>query len=212
MAHQSWQITSAGKLHLATHSTSRPDPGPSQALIRLHAISLNYRDILVRDHHPSYPVLAKPNLIPCSDGAGIVAAVGENSRWQKGDRVVIHPNHWFHGTNNREFDITDVMGGGEVDGTLRRWMVVEDEQLVMAPEGLSLEEASTLFTAGTTAFRSIAYGGVSVGVGKSVLTQGTGGVSCFAIMVSWSSWPVLMCVLIANDVLHRLQGPLEPRS
>ena len=78
----------------------------------------------------------------------------------------------------------NIMGGGDVDGTLRRWMVVSDEQVIRAPAGLSLEEASTLFTAGATAYRAVFMAGAGeMGAGRTVLTQGTGGVSCFAIMV-----------------------------
>ena len=71
MANQAWQIASAGKLVL-NDLGPLPTPGPKEILVRVHAISLNYRDILVADHDPAYPLKAKENLIPGSDAAGIV--------------------------------------------------------------------------------------------------------------------------------------------
>lgn len=160
-----------------------PKPGPKQVLLRIHAFSLNYRDILVVDHSPNYPLQAKPDLIPGSDGAGIVEESGTESRWKKGDHVVIHPNTWLSGTDGRDWKFEETLGAGHLDGTFRRWMLVDDEHLTPAPKGISLEEACTLYTAGVTAYRALYHGGVDVKPGTTLLTQGTGGVSCYAIMV-----------------------------
>lgn len=185
MANHAWQITSPGTLTL-NDLGDIPKPGKNEVLLRIHAAALNYRDKLVTDHSPHYPLKTKPKLILGSDGAGIIEAVGAGSSWQKGDRVVVHANTWLTGHNPRDYVFEKTLGGGDVDGTLRRWMVVNDEQLFKAPANLSLEEASTFFTAGVTAYRSIFYGGIDVGPGTTVLTQGTGGVSMYAIMVSTS--------------------------
>jgi NADPH:quinone reductase-like Zn-dependent oxidoreductase len=75
MANQAWQIPSPGKLAIGDLGPI-PKPQANQVLVRVHAASLNYRDRLVVDHNPSYPTKAKKNLIPGSDGAGIVEAVG----------------------------------------------------------------------------------------------------------------------------------------
>ena len=152
-------------------------------LVEIHAFALNYRDKLVIDHNAGYPLQAKPDLIPGSDGAGIVEDVGSGSVWKKGDRVVIHPNTWITGTDGRDFVFDKTMGGGNVDGTFRRFMVTSDDMLFRAPAELSFEEACTLYTAGVTAYRALFYGGARVQPGMTVLTQGTGGVSCYAIMV-----------------------------
>lgn len=183
MANEAWQIESPGKLVLGDLG-SIPKPQANQVLVRIHAASLNYRDKLVVDHNPSYPTKAKKNLVPGSDGAGVVEAVGPGSVWKKGDRVVIQPNEWTYGYDQRHFDVNLVFGGGEVDGTFRRWAVLNDNNIFKAPDVLSLEEAASMFTAGLTAFRSLFHGGVELGPGSTVLTQGTGGVSCYAIMVS----------------------------
>jgi hypothetical protein len=155
----------------------------------MHAMSLNYRDILVADHSPDYPLLAKPNLIPGSDGAGIVESAGSASHWNRGDRIVLFPHTWLSGSpRNYVFDQT--LGGAERDGTFQKYMLVDERFVVKAPEGMSLVEASTLFTAGVTAWNALCYGneegnGVRFLEGKTVLTQGTGGVSCYAIQVSY---------------------------
>ena len=190
MANEAWQIKSPGKLALSDLGPI-PKPQANQVLVRVHAASLNYRDRLVVDISDSYPTKAKKNLVPGSDGAGIVEAVGPSSIWKKGDKVVMHPNDW-KGYDPRKLDMYNILGGGEVDGTFRRWMVVDDDRIFKAPDVLSSEEAATMFTAGVTAFRALFHGGVKLGPGVKVLTQGMGGVSCYAIMVNapiqfWSS-------------------------
>ncbi|KAK5173691.1 uncharacterized protein LTR77_002372 [Saxophila tyrrhenica] len=203
MASQAYQITSPSTLTLTTLPTPVPSPGPNEVLLRLHATSLNYRDILVIDHSPAYPVRAKQNLIPFSDGAGVISTVGPGSRWKAGDRVVLHPNPWLHGNDARGFDVRTVFGGGETDGTARRWMVVSDENLVKMPKGMGMEEASTMFTAGATAFRSLFHNGaVKAGPGVRVLTQGTGGVSCFAIMLAAAAGAEVVATSSSDEKLE----------
>lgn len=89
----------------------------------------------------------------------------------------------MRGDDPKDFQIDEVLGGGSVDGMLRRRVVVDDERLLRAPKGLSMEEASTLYVAGVTAYRALFYAGLQAGPGMKVLTMGTGGVSCYAIMV-----------------------------
>lgn len=185
MANQAWQIPSAGKLVLSDLGPL-PTPGPKEILVRIHAISLNYRDILVADHDPAYPLKAKENLIPGSDAAGIVEAHGSESHWKKGDRVVLHPNDWMSG-DPRNYIFHQTLGGASQDGTFQRYMLVDEERVFKAPDSISLREAATIFTAGVTAWRVLNYGEPKlVGPESTILTQGTGGVSCYAIQVSWA--------------------------
>lgn len=184
MANQAWQITSPGNMSLVDLNTPIPKAGSTQAFVHIYAVAFNFRDIMVVDHSPNYPITHKANLIPCTDGAGIVEEAGEASIWKKGDRVIVHPSSWLHGSDPRNFKLSDVSGAGEVDGTLRRWMVCDDDRLIKAPEGLSMEEASTMSIAGVTAYYSLFHGPIRLERGMTVLTQGTGGVSCYAIQVS----------------------------
>jgi len=169
-------------LHL--RDVPKPSPQPQTALVRIHAVSLNARDLQVISCSPFYPQPTITGLIPCSDGAGVVEAVGINSRWKVGDRVLLVQNGWLHGTDPQDFRMNEGLGGGDVDGTLRQYAVVSDSRLLPAPKNLSFEEAATLPTAGGTACNILCFGPKRIEKGMTVLTQGTGGVSCFAIQLA----------------------------
>lgn len=163
-------------LHVAT----RPDPrpGPGQALLRMHAASLNYRDLMtVRgDYNPRQPL----PLIPCSDGAGEVVEVGpEVDRVRIGDRVTpIFAQRWLAGSPTPE-ELRSTLGG-PLDGTLAEFMALDAAGLVHVPDHLSYEQAATLPCAALTAWSAlVTHGGLKAG--DSVLVQGTGGVSMFAL-------------------------------
>ncbi|KXT09365.1 hypothetical protein AC579_3827 [Pseudocercospora musae] len=200
MTNQAWKITAAGQVTLV--DLEEPKPGPKQALVRLQAVSLNYRDILVMNHDPSYPAMAKQDLIPCSDGAGIVEEAGPHSEWKAGDRVIIQPNTWVTGFDPRDFDMFKTMGGGGIDGTLRRYLVWDDDRLIKAPDDLSIEEASTLYTAGATAWNALMHGLFKLEPGMSVLTQGTGGVSCYAIQIAAATGATVIATSSSDDKLQ----------
>jgi len=182
MPYQAWEVTTPGQLNLATLD-SIPKPGPNQVLVRIHAAALNYRDILVINHDPNYLVKTKKDLIPGADGAGEIHEVGQGSNWQKGDRVIVHPNTWMTGSDVADYRLDLTTGGGDVDGTFTQYMLLDDDRVFSAPAHLSYEEACTVVTAGVTAYNGLFYGEPKVGPGMTVLTQGTGGVSCYAIMV-----------------------------
>jgi NADPH:quinone reductase-like Zn-dependent oxidoreductase len=83
----------------------------------------------------------------------------------------------------RNFIFDQTRGGGSLDGTFRRYILLDEEFAFKAPDSMTLQEASTLFTAGVTAWNVLYYGGPKLEAGNTVLTQGTGGVSCYAIQV-----------------------------
>ncbi|KAK4496579.1 hypothetical protein PRZ48_012559 [Zasmidium cellare] len=176
---QAWQITTPNTLTLASLGPL-PQPGPNQVLLRIHAVALNYRDTLIISHNPPTALPAKPNLIPCCDAAGTITQTGPSSRWSVGQNVIVSPHTWVRGSDDNDFSYEELLGGGAKDGTLRRWMVVGDEGVVRCPKGLDLVEASTLWTAGVTAWRALRYSGVELGAGRSVLTMGTGGLAAAA--------------------------------
>jgi NADPH:quinone reductase-like Zn-dependent oxidoreductase len=174
------QFSSFGvdSLEFVEHPT--PQPGPGEVLVRVHAISLNYRDLLVVKGLYN-PKLKLPR-IPCSDGAGEVAAVGEGvTRWKTGDRVAgIFMQNWLDGP------LTPAKAkgalGGDIDGMLAEYVVLRDTGLVRLPEHLSFAEASTLPCAAVTAWNALAAG--SLKSGATVLILGTGGVSIFALQLA----------------------------
>lgn len=185
-ANIAWAIVSASKL--AQKSLPVPTPGPNQVLIRITAVALNFRDHLILHHNPAYPLKAAAGLIACSDGAGKIAAAGPSSKWSNriGTSVIVHISTWLDGDFCDNYRLESSLGGGDVNGTLTRYLVLDDERVLEAPRGLNDAESASLVTAGLTAYNALfeAPGGFAKPAkGVTVLTQGTGGVSCFAIQV-----------------------------
>lgn len=176
---RAWQIEGGFGLDRLTLA-ERPDPrpGPGQVLIRVRAVSLNYRDLLTVDG--KYNPKQKLPLIPCSDGAGEVVAVGEGvTRAKPGDRVCgIFAQRWIAGEPNRE-KLRSTLGG-PFDGMLAELVVLHEEGIVHVPPHLTDEEAATLPCAGLTAWSALVTEG-RLKAGDTVLLQGTGGVSIFAL-------------------------------
>lgn len=163
----------------------RPDPkpgqlGPGQALLRMRAASLNYRDLLTVQG--KYNPKQKLPLIPCSDGVGEVVEVGEGvTRVKPGDRVCpIFSQRWIAGEPTREKARSTL--GGPLDGTLAERMVIDQESMVKIPEHLTDEEAASLPCAAVTAWNALIEAGTKAG--DTVLVQGTGGVSLFALQLA----------------------------
>lgn len=195
MMNEMWKIGAPSVLERGS-SEAIPQPNSKQALVRIRAVSLNFRDLLILDHSPAYPSTAKNGLVPCSDGSGVVEEAGPESTWEKGDRVVLQSNTWNDG-DTRNFVLDEVYGGSDRDGTLRRFMVVDDAQLLKIPKNWSFAEAATLFTGGVTAARAMFFGPIRAEAGVTVVTQGTGGVSCYAIQVtSQQDYTALMLFLL----------------
>jgi NADPH:quinone reductase-like Zn-dependent oxidoreductase len=146
----------------------------------VHAASLNYRDLIIPKG--KYPFPMKDNIVPGSDGAGTVEAVGKHvTRFQPGDKVVTLFNQG-HIAGSLDAKSLSTGLGGALDGTLREYGVFDEAGLVHAPKNLDMLESSTLSCAALTAWNAL-YGLESRALkpGQIVLTQGTGGVSIFAL-------------------------------
>ncbi len=177
---RSWQWDGFGDLsHLKLRSVPVPVPGPGQVCIRLRASSLNRRDVMVAQGVPVGKPLVS-GLVPLSDGAGEVVAVGEGvSRAVPGDRMMAtFRQGWIDGPGFSADAVHDL--GGGLDGTLREYAVFDEQGLVRIPDHLSYEEAATLPCAAVTAWNALMSKG-SLQPGEVVLTQGSGGVSLFAV-------------------------------
>lgn len=156
-----------------------PTPGPRQILVRVRASSLNYRDLLTIEAK-SARAAPKPDLIPLSDGAGEVVSVGRGvTRFKTGDRVAgCFMQRWFGGPI-RESVMGSAMGGA-IDGMLTELAVLEEEGAVLLPAHLSFEEGAALPCAAVTAWNALVVIG-ELKAGETVLVQGSGGVSIFAL-------------------------------
>lgn len=157
-----------------------PKPKRGQVLVRIHATSLNYRDIMVAtgNYPPPYP----NQVIPLSDGAGEVVEVGEDvTEFKVQDKVVgTFFEQWIDGPMRTEYLAKSL--GGSSHGTLAQYRIFEKESMVKMPSHLSYEEAATLPCAAVTAWNALAHNNLqNIGPDQTVLVLGTGGVAIFAI-------------------------------
>jgi len=155
-----------------------PPISDHEVLVKLHAASLNYRDLIIaRGQYKSSP---SPTMIPGSDGAGEVIAVGSKvSRFRPGDKVLTLFSQLHLGGPPTPANAASGLGG-YFDGVLRSYGAFPEHGLVTMPSSLGYEEGATLPCAALTAWNAL-YGLRTLLPGETVLTQGTGGVSIFAI-------------------------------
>src|SRR5882757_6216223 len=139
---KAWRIPAFGIDKLSLDEVPAPQPGPGQIVLDVHAVSLNYRDLMTVKG--AYNPKLQPHRIPCSDGAGTIAAIGQGvTRVAVGDRVAgIFFQHWLDGDPAAE-KFKGALGG-DIDGTLAQQILLHEEGVVKIPEHLSFEEASTL--------------------------------------------------------------------
>src|SRR5580704_15736716 len=174
---RAWQVSAFGIDSLEFVERPTPAPGPGEVLVGVRAVSLNYRDLMVVKGVYN-PKMRLPR-IPLSDGAGEVVAIGADvTLWKPGDRVAgIFMQNWLDGP------LTAAKGrgalGGDVDGMLTDFIVLKEPGLVAIPDHLSFQEAATLPCSAVTAWNALAAGELKPG--STVLIQGTGGVSIFAL-------------------------------
>ena len=167
-----------GVENLTIEERAMPSCGPSQALVRVRAVTLNYRDLLMV--RGEYDPKQRLPLVPCSDALGEVVEVGsEVADLAVGDRVCpIFARGWLAGPPTRETPRSAL--GGPGDGTLAEYIVADAKNLVRPPAHLSDTGAASLACAGVTAWRALFEEGNLV-PGQTVLVLGTGGVSLFAL-------------------------------
>ena len=155
-----------------------PKPGQGQILVKMKSFSLNYRDLLMVKG--LYNPKLKLPFVPLSDGVGEIVATGEGvTRVKTGMRVAgIFMQKWIAG------ELTEAMAktalGGAAEGVLAEYVVLDAEGVTPVPDHLTDEEAATLPCAAVTAWNALVTQG-RVKAGDSVLVQGTGGVSLFAL-------------------------------
>lgn len=188
--------------HLRIVECDQPKPGPGEVLLQIKAASINYRDLVVplRGYGSFTGTLP---LVPISDGVGEVVEIGAGvTRVASGDRVCpMFMQKWIAG----EPDLTKITFtlGGPLDGVMQEYVVVNEEGLAMAPEHLTDEEAATLPCAALTAWSALVTEG-DVKPGDTVLLQGTGGVSMFALQFSKLLGAKVIVISSSDDKLKRI--------
>ncbi|WP_342755382.1 NAD(P)-dependent alcohol dehydrogenase [Pantoea sp. MBD-2R] len=214
---QSYRLERFGSLEgLRLIDEPQPVFGRNQVLIKVHACSLNYRDLAIL--HGTGTLSPKAGLIPLSDGVGEVIATGEAvSLFNIGDRVAgsFFP-YWFSG--KRDDAAARGTYGTQADGWLTQYKVVDEETLVAIPDYLSWEQAATLPCAAVTAWNSLQQSR-PIQPGECILTQGTGGVALFAVqfaklmgarviaLTSSDEKAQLLTTLGADHIINYQQNP-----
>jgi NADPH:quinone reductase-like Zn-dependent oxidoreductase len=180
----------------------RPEPrtGARELLIRVRATSLNYRDhLVITGAYFGKPI--ERELVPLSDGAGEVVAIGaEVKRFKVGDRVAgTFFQTWVDGPLGRSRPAL----GGTQDGMLAEFVALHEDGVVAAPDALSFEEAASLPCAGVTAWHALMECGSRVKAGDTVLCLGTGGVSMFALQFAKASGARVIVISSSDEKIER---------
>ncbi|KAB2573730.1 putative alcohol dehydrogenase protein [Lasiodiplodia theobromae] len=181
-----------------------PKLGDKDVLVKFHAASLNYRDLIIP--RGMYPFALKDGVVPASDGAGEVVAVGPRvTRFKQGDRVATLFNQ-AHIAGSLDNVSVGTGVGGVVDGCLRQYGAFDQEGLVHVPKNLNWLEASTLSCAALTAWNGL-YGleGRALKPGDWVITQGTGGVSMFALQFAKSAGAKVIATTSSKEKADKLK-------
>src|SRR5467141_3195106 len=174
-----YRLETIGSLDGLVAGEEAPDvPSAGEVLIRVKASALNFRDLAILLGNSPFPIPVRAGVVPISDAAGEVEAVGADvSTLKAGDRVVsrFFPT-WYGGPQTPNPD----MYGSDRDGWLTEYKVVRAEAVSLAPSSLTFEEAASLPCAAVTGWSALA----GVRAGDTVLTQGSGGVSLFALQLA----------------------------
>lgn len=180
-----------------------PEPGPGQVLVRLRGWAVNARDLMILKGF--YPKPVKADVVPLSDGAGEVVAVGDGVHaWAAGDRVAAtYFPDWQAGPGTPDKTADDL--AGTLDGVLAEYAVFPEHALVAVPAHLDHAEAATLPSAGVTAWRAVVEEG-GLAPGQTVLTLGSGGLSTFALQFAALGGARVIATSSSDAKLERLRA------
>ncbi|KAI1812215.1 hypothetical protein GGS20DRAFT_578518 [Poronia punctata] len=199
-----WIVEGTGKAFetLKCVEAEVPKVGDNDVLVKIRAASLNYRDLIIP--RGMYPFPTKFPVVPASDGAGDVVEVGSKvTKFKKGDRVVTLFNQG-HQYGPVDLNSASTGVGGVVDGTLRQYGVFNETGLVRAPKNLNYAEAATLTCAGLTSWNAL-YGLRAIKPGETVLVQGTGGVSLFALQFAKAAGATVIATTSSKEKAETLK-------
>ncbi|KAL4890988.1 hypothetical protein BDV59DRAFT_76238 [Aspergillus ambiguus] len=179
-----------------------PKVGENEVLVKLHAASLNYRDLIIPKG--MYPFPLNFPVVPGSDGAGEVVEVGPKvTQFKKGDKVTTLFNQ-LHQYGPIDAAASKSGLGGVIDGTLREYGVFNENGVVKSPSNLTHLESSTLTCAALTSWNAL-YGLKPLTPGQTVLVQGTGGVSMFALQFAKAAGAIVIATTSSAEKAEKLK-------
>jgi NADPH:quinone reductase-like Zn-dependent oxidoreductase len=193
-------IDGLGLDHLRVVEAPDPRPGPFEVLVRMRAVSLNYRDLLMVNG--VYGRATPLPLTPFSDGCGVVEAIGEGvTRFKTGDRVAtMFFQKWLAGPPTTE-GLASALGL-PVPGAGREWATFHEDGLSKVPEFLTDNQVACLPCAALTAWRAL-FEDARLQPGDTVLLQGTGGVSIFGLQFAKAAGYRTIITSSADEKLAR---------
>ncbi|WP_281992699.1 zinc-dependent alcohol dehydrogenase family protein [Sulfitobacter geojensis] len=198
---KTYQVSKPGGLeNLKIVEQDTPKPNAGEVLVRWRATSLNFHDYMVGVG--GIPV--EEGRVPMSDGAGEVVAVGDGvNQWKQGDRVLsLFFPEWLDGKPSAEN--TQAMSGDTVNGFATEFSCVDANSLTRMPSNYTFEEAATLPCAALTAWRALVVEG-NLQAGQSVLVQGTGGMSLFALKIAKALGAYVYATSSSEEKMARLK-------
>jgi NADPH:quinone reductase-like Zn-dependent oxidoreductase len=200
---KAWELNGFGLEHLKLAEKAIPQPALNEVLIRVKAVSLNYRDKLLYEGRYN-PALRLP-IIPVADAAGEVVETGRKvTRFRVGDRVMTHyATRWLDGPPEADRSVHTL--GNTISGALAEYIVLDEQALVAKPDYLTDEEASTLPVAALTAWYALVEK-AQLKAGQTVLIQGTGGVSLFGLQLATAIGAKAIVTSSSNEKLTRARS------
>tara|TARA_B100000902_G_scaffold110632_1_gene112073 strand:- start:81 stop:1088 length:1008 start_codon:yes stop_codon:yes gene_type:complete len=195
------QLMKPGGLeNLLMHDVDSPKPKPDEVIVKIAASSLNYHDLLVA----LGLIPTDDKRVPLSDAAGVIVEVGVNvTEWKIGDEVMslCFPN-WLSGPP--KYELLSFIGDNQ-DGYAAENIAIPASAITKIPSNFSLKEAATLPCAGLTAWRALVDEG-NLQAGETVLVQGTGGVSIFALQLAKSMGAKVIATSSSSEKLEKLKA------
>lgn len=188
---------------LTLENVDMPEPGAGEVRVRVHAVSLNARDVMVIEH--GFMRLPDVDLVPASDMSGVVDAVGEGvTGWTTGDHVVnLHFESWDDGA--MPADAGGGLGSLAEQGVLAEYIVLSADRIARAPKGYDHAQASCLPCAAVTAWNAM-MGDHPVGKADTVLVIGTGSVATSAMLIARGAGAKVAALVRSGDKTDRLRA------
>lgn len=200
---KAWELRGFGRENLKLTDKPIPRPGPTEVLVRVSAVSLNYRDKLVVEGLYN-PAMSFP-ITQVADAVGEVVEVGKDvTRFKNGQRVMtLYATRWADGDPDGDENTHTL--GNTIQGALAEYVLLDQQAFVLASSYLSDEEAASIPCAGVTAWQALIEKG-QLKAGQTILVQGTGGVSLFGLQIAKSLGAHTIVTSSSDEKLERVKA------